>query len=156
VPDPEPSNPLESATEIGNLIARYAERIDAGDFDGVARLLDDASVGGADDGQLLSGHDAIRRLFASTARLYPDGTPRTKHVTTNLVLEIDEDADHAVARSYWTVFQAVEGLPLQPILAGRYHDRFVRRDGLWGFAERRYLVDLVGDVSHHMMDNRPS
>ena len=147
---------MESATELGNLIARYAELIDGGDFDGVARLLDGASVGGADDGPLLSGHDAIRRLFASTARLYPDGTPRTKHVTTNLILEIDEDADRAVARSYWTVFQAVEGLPLQPILAGRYHDRFVRHDGVWGFSERRYLVDLVGDVSRHMMDNRPT
>jgi SnoaL-like domain len=145
-----------SATELGNLIARYAELIDAGDFDGVARLLDGAAVGGADDGPLLSGHDAIQGLFASTARLYPDGTPRTKHVTTNLILEIDEAADRAAARSYWTVFQAVEGLPLQPILAGRYHDRFVRRDGVWGFAQRRYLVDLVGDVSRHMLDNRPT
>ena len=77
-------------------------------------------------------------------------------MTTNLVLEIDEDEDRAAARSYWTVFQAVEGLPLQPILAGRYHDRFVRHDGIWAFAERRYLVDLVGDVSHHMIGNRPA
>jgi ketosteroid isomerase-like protein len=144
-----------SATEIGNLIARYAELIDAGDFDGVARLLAGAAVGGAADVPLLSGHDAIRRLFASTARLYPDGTPHTKHVTTNLVLEIDEEEGSATARSYWTVLQAVEGLPLQPILAGRYHDRFVCRDGVWAFAERRYLVDLVGDVSRHMLGNRP-
>jgi hypothetical protein len=145
-----------SATELGNLIARYAELIDAGDFDGVADLLEGAAVGGADDGALLTGREAIRRLFASTARLYPDGTPRTKHVTTNLVLEIDEDEGRASARSYWTVLQAVEGLPLQPILAGRYHDSFVRRDGTWAFAERRYLVDLVGDVSHHMLGNQPS
>jgi hypothetical protein len=144
-----------SATELGNLIARYAELIDAGDFDGVADLLEDAAVGGADDGPLLTGREGIRRLFASTACLYPDGTPRTKHVTTNLILEIDEDEGRASARSYWTVLQAVEGLPLQPILAGRYHDRFVRRDGTWGFAERRYLVDLVGDVSHHMLGNQP-
>ncbi len=147
---------MGSATELGNLIARYAELIDAGDFDGVASLLEGAAVGGADDGPLLEGHDAMRRLFESTARRYPDGTPRTKHVTTNLVLEIDEDEDRAAARSYWTVFQAVEGLPLQPILAGRYHDRFVRHDGIWAFAERRYLVDLVGDVSHHMIGNRPA
>ncbi len=147
---------MDSATELGNLIARYAEMIDAGDFEGVAQLLEGAGVGGADDGPLLTGHDAIRRLFASTARLYADGTPRTKHVTTNLVLEIDEEDDRATARSYWTVFQAVEGLPLQPILAGRYHDRFVRHEGSWRFAERRYLVDLAGDVSHHMIDNQPT
>jgi hypothetical protein len=147
---------MDSATELGNLIARYAEMIDAGDFEGVAQLLEGAAVGGADDGPLLTGHDAIRRLFASTARLYPDGTPRTKHVTTNLILEVDEEGDGATARSYWTVFQAVEGLPLQPILAGRYHDRFLRHEGSWRFAERRYLVDLVGDVSHHMIGNQPT
>ena len=152
--DPGVEHPMDSTTELGNLIARYAEMIDAGDFDGVAGLLEGAAVAAA-DGPLLTGHDGIHRLFASTARLYPDGTPRTKHVTTNLILEIDED-DRATARSYWTVFQAVEGLPLQPILAGRYHDRFVRRDGVWAFAERRYLVDLVGDVSHHMIGNQPT
>ena len=146
----------ESATELGNLIARYAEAIDAGDFDAVAHLLDEAGVGGVDEGPLLRGRDEVRRLFASTARLYPDGTPRTKHVTTNLILEIDEPAGTATARSYWTVLQAVPGLPLQPILAGRYHDRFARRDGRWRFSERRYLVDLVGDVSHHVLGDLPS
>ena len=146
---------MDSATELGNLVSRYAELIDAGDFDGVADLLEGAAVGGA-EGPLVGGHDAIRGLFASTARLYPDGTPRTKHVTTNLILDIDEEEHRATARSYWTVLQATEGFALQPILAGRYHDRFARQDGTWRFAERRYLVDLVGDVSAHMMDHRPT
>jgi len=53
------------------------------------------------------------------------------------------------------VLQAVPGLPLQPILAGRYHDRFERRSGVWWFSERRYLVDLVGDVSHHLLTELP-
>ena len=95
-------------------------------------------------------------MFASTTLLYPDGTPGTKHVTTNLILDIDEEAGTAAARTYWTVLQAVPGLPLQPILAGRYHDRFVRVDQVWRFAERRYLIDLVGDVSRHMLSNIPT
>jgi SnoaL-like domain len=143
------------ATEIANLVARYAELIDLGDFDGVAELLDRASVGGADGEGMLSGTAAIRSLFESTARPYPDGTPRTKHVTTNLIVEVAEDGTTAHARSYWTVFQAVEGLPLQPILAGRYHDRFVLDGNRWRFDERRYLVDLVGDVSRHMLSRQP-
>ncbi len=148
----------DSATEVANLIGRYAELIDAGDFDGVAHLLGHAAVGGAGDEGVLTGRESIGKLFASTARRYPDGTPRTKHVTTNLILEIDEELAVATARSYWTVFQATEGLPLQPILAGRYHDRFERRDGgtgPWRFTERRYLVDLVGDVGHHMLTPPP-
>jgi 3-phenylpropionate/cinnamic acid dioxygenase small subunit len=146
----------DSATAVGNLIARYAELIDSGDFDGVADLLHDAAVGDGDSTALLTGRDAIRSMFASTTRLYPDGTPGTKHVTTNLILDIDEQAGRAAARSYWTVLQAVPGLPLQPILAGRYHDRFERRQRAWRFTERRYLIDLVGDVSQHMLSNLPT
>jgi 3-phenylpropionate/cinnamic acid dioxygenase small subunit len=146
----------DSSTQVANLIAQYAELIDQGDFDGVTELLRDAQVGGEDGTSMLAGKEAIHRLFASTARLYPDGTPKTKHVTTNLILEIDEETGTAAARSYWTVFQAVEGLPLQPILAGRYLDRFEYQDEWWRFSERRYAVDLVGDISHHMLGNRPA
>ena len=84
---------------------------------------------------MLTGKEAIRGLFTATTRLHPDGTPGTKHVTTNLILEIDEDSGTASARSYWTVLQAVPGLPLQPILAGRYHDRFARATDRWKFTE---------------------
>jgi hypothetical protein len=146
----------DDTTQVANLIARYAELIDSGDFAGVAGLLAHAGVGAGDGSALLTGTKALAGLFTSTTRLYPDGTPGTKHVTTNLILEVDEEAGRATARSYWTVLQAVPGLPLQPILAGRYHDRFERVDGAWRFAERRYLVDLVGDVSHHMLSNLPT
>ena len=145
----------ESAVEIGNLIARYAESIDGGDFDAVADLLEEAAIGSGDGEALLTGREAIRKLYGATTRLYPDGTPGTKHVTTNLILEIDEAGGAATARSYWTVLQAVPDLPLQPILAGRYHDAFTRHDGRWRFTERRYLVDLVGDVSHHVLRELP-
>jgi ketosteroid isomerase-like protein len=143
-------------TLIGNLVARYAELIDAGDFDGVADLLGDAGIGDGTSQPLLRGRDAIAAMFSATTRRYADGTPGTKHVTTNLILDIDAEAGEASARSYWTVLQAVEGLALQPILAGRYHDRFARSGAGWRFTERRYFIDLVGDVSHHMLSPLPS
>jgi hypothetical protein len=146
----------DSAIQLGNLIARYAELIDGGDFDGVGDLLSRASVGSADSSSLLTGRDALVALFTSTTRRYPDGTPGTKHVTTNLILEIDDEAGTASARSYFTVLQAVPGLPLQPILAGRYHDRFERDSRTWYFSERRYLVELVGDIGHHMIGGLPT
>ncbi len=146
----------DDSTAVSNLIATYAERVDAGDFDGVADLLADAGVGEGESPALLRGRDALAAMFAATTRRYPDGTPRTKHVTTNLILDVDVEAGRASARSYWMVLQAVEGLPLQPILAGRYHDRFDRPAGIWRFAERRYFIDLVGDVSRHMLSRLPS
>ncbi len=141
----------DSAVQVANLIARYAELVDAGDFDGLGDLLADAAVGEVGNDSLLVGRDAVRSMFETTTRRYEDGTPGTKHVTTNLILDIDEEAGVAATRSYWTVLQAVPGLPLQPILAGRYHDRFARTDGTWHFAERRYQVELVGDLSHHLL-----
>ena len=48
------------------------------------------------------------------------------------------------------VFQAAADLALQPIIAGRYRDRFEQVDGGWRFAERCFYVDQVGDLSHHL------
>jgi hypothetical protein len=76
------------------------------------------------------------------------GTPCTKHVISNVVVAVD--GVHARAQCYFTVLQARPNLPLQPILAGRYHDRFERHDGAWWFADRVIHPDLVGDLSHHM------
>ena len=146
----------DSTIAVGNLIARYAELIDLGDFEGVADLLSGAAVGEGGGSSLLTGRDAILAMFSTTTRLYPDGTPGTKHVTTNLILDLDDEAGTAAARTYWVVLQAVPALPLQPILAGRYHHRFERTDGIWRFSERRYLIDLVGDVSQHMLSHLPT
>ena len=81
--------------------------------------------------------------------VYDDGTPRTKHITTNIAIEVDEEAGTAV-RSYFTVLQAVPGPAVQPIVSGRYQDRFERRNGHWRFVERNVRSDLVGDVSRHL------
>jgi len=69
---------------------------------------------------------------------------------TNLSIEVVETADTASARSYYTVLQATPALGLQPIVAGRYEDRFVRIRGTWRFTERFVHVDLVGDLSQHV------
>ena len=146
----------DSAVQVGNLIARYAELIDAGDFDGLGDLLARAAVGAVDSPGLLRGRDALAAPFTATTRRYPDGTPGTKHVTTNLILDIDDEAGTAAARSYFTVLQAVPGLPLQPIVAGRYRDRFERDAEGWFFSERLFHIELVGDVSHHMLSGLPT
>ena len=76
-------------------------------------------------------------------------SPRTRHVTTILIIESEEDAG-TTSRSYFTVFQQVGDFPLQPVASGRYRDRFERGDGAWRFTSREVSTDLVGDVSHHV------
>lgn len=139
---------MDSSTAIANLIARYAELVDDGDFAGVGELLADATFAGS--GGALTGGAAITAMLRATVITYADGTPRTQHVTTNLQIEADDQAGTAIARSYVTVLQALPDLPLQPIAAGRYRDRFERRDGQWRFVERRVRITHVGDVSRHL------
>lgn len=140
-----------SRTEIEHLLYAYAERIDAGDFAGVGALFADGEIRAGADGPSCRGAEAVRELYAATVRLHADGTPRTKHVTTNVVVAVDESAGTATARAYFTVLQQLDDFPLQTIVAGRYHDDFRRVDGRWRFAVRRMYVDLQGDLSRHLL-----
>jgi 3-phenylpropionate/cinnamic acid dioxygenase small subunit len=147
-----PTDPPPGSRAIENLIATYAELVDSGDFAGLGALLADATFTGS--GVPVSGADAIEQMFRTMLIVYDDGTPRTKHVTTNIIIDAAEQAGTAVARSYVTVFQARPGLALQAIMSGRYHDRFQRRDDHWHFTERRVLIDLTGDLSGHLHQAR--
>jgi ketosteroid isomerase-like protein len=137
---------------IANLVYSYAERIDAGDFEGVAELFTHAQITADSADFAPSGKDEVQAMYeASTRRYEDDGTPKTKHVTTNLIVEYD-GGDTAHARSYYTVMQAVPGsLALQPVISGRYRDWFERVDGAWRFTRRHMIVDLVGDLSQHLL-----
>ena len=82
----------ETAAEaITKLIYTYAERIDAGDFAGVAELFAHATLTFEGFGDAVTGRDAIERLYARTTRRYEDGTPRTKHVMTNVMVDVADD-----------------------------------------------------------------
>ena len=140
----------DSAREIENLVYTYAERIDAGDLAGVAELFRHGRIEAA-PGVIVEGADKVRRLYESSTRLYEDGTPRSRHVTTNVIIEVDDDAGTAAARASYVVFQQTDELPLQPIIAGRYRDTFHRVDGEWCFDTRQMFVDLTGDLSRHLL-----
>jgi 3-phenylpropionate/cinnamic acid dioxygenase small subunit len=146
---------LEVATAvhaITTLIYSYAERIDEGDFAGVAEIFEQATLTFEGFGDAISGRDAIEKLYTHTTRRYDDGTPRTKHVMTNLIVDIADDADKASSRSYFTVLQAVPGeFALQPVIAGRYRHTYDRVDGHWRIATMHIIIDLTGDLGHHML-----
>ena len=62
----------------------------------------------------------------------------------------DEEAGVASARSAFLVLQQTPSLPLQPVVTGRYYDRFARREGAWQFAQRHIIVDHIGEVREHL------
>ena len=98
------------------------------------------------------GSALMQEQMETWTRRFPDnGTPHTKHVTTNLIIEVDLDGTTAKARSYYTVFQQTPDLPMQPIIAGRYHDEFAVIDDVWTFTKRHYINELFGNLSQHLL-----
>jgi hypothetical protein len=131
--------------EILRLVNRYGFTIDTGDLDGFAGLFEHGewSVEGAPPNV---GKQAVLAAI-STMRIYPCGTPRTKHVTANVDLDIDEAAGKARGQCYVMVFQQTETFPLQPIFVGHYFDEFERAEGRWRFSKRLIRHGLAGDLS---------
>jgi 3-phenylpropionate/cinnamic acid dioxygenase small subunit len=143
---------LSDGDRIRNLLGTYCELIDRADYDGVAALFADDAVLTAEDGTVLAeGRAAIADHFRGMVTLH-DASPRTKHIVADTVLAEEPGAAGGIsARSSYVVLQATAALPLQPIICGRYVDRFLPGDGGdWRWVERRYAADLVGHLSHHL------
>ena len=115
-----------------------------GDFDGAGALFTHARFRAITPAGIrtVEGAEAITHQLSSTVRRYGDGTPRTKHITTNLIIEAGDEPDTMTCRSYFTVLQAIEGFHLVPVIAGAT-DTFQLRDGAWGFADRLVMPDLI-------------
>ncbi len=142
----------DDVAAIHALIGSYAERLDAGDLDGVADLFEHGTFRSA-WGPPRVGRDAVRAMYDPVV-LYDDGTPRTTHVLGNVDVTVDRAAGTATARCTFTVVQAAGDASLRPVLAGRYHDELVRVGGEWRFGVRTVLPDLTGDLSRHMARGR--
>lgn len=113
--------------DCASLIARYANLNDAGRWEEVAALY-------APDGRMsrptapdvwIEGRDAIVEAFRSRP-------PRvTRHVCSNITIDVLGDAA-AQGESAMLLFTGSTECKV-----GSYHDRFVRIEGAWLFAERR-------------------
>ena len=140
-----------SAVQISNLLYRYAECLDSGQLVEAAELFRHACIKVQSQGDLLD-HTALLGIWQQRIKLYPCGTPRTRHVISNPIIDIDEAAGTATVRSCYTVLQATDTLPLQPIAAGRYFDEFERVDGIWRFSFRDYShLEMIGDLTGHLL-----
>lgn len=141
---------LTDGDRIRGLLGSYCRLIDAGDFAGLGTLFARASLCDADGTALARGPEEVAALYRGTTRLHEDGTPGTQHLVLNTTFADPAPDGSVVATSNYVVFQAVAGLPLQPVVTGGYVDTFAPEGG-WHFRERRFALGLIGDVSRHLL-----
>ena len=129
--------------EITETILRFARGLDRCDED----LLRESFHPGATD-----DHGA----FVGTAEGYIAWVlpmlatfERTQHFVTNILVEVE--GDRAFAESHFQAWRRVveEGAAVDQVTAGRYLDRFEKRDGSWAIVHRRALREWT---SHRLCD----
>ena len=133
---------MNSEKEILHLMNEYCFAIDSGDLATFGRLFAHA--------QWIAEGKKPGKESANNLIIYADGTPRTKHMMSNVDLEIDENNGRAVGHCYVTVWQQTDSSPLQAIFAGDYFDEFERVEGKWRFSKRELRHSLIGDMSAHL------
>jgi hypothetical protein len=141
---------MNSWLEITHLIYTYALYIDQGKLDKAAELFTHATVkipGSIEP----ADHKAFLQLLQKVVIIYPDGTPKTRHLISNPMIEIDEELGKATATSTFTVLQQTEALPLQIVATGYYNDRFEKHNDRWRFSHREStLPHIYGNIQHHI------
>ena len=89
---------------------------------------------------------------ATNVIVYDDGSPRTKHVISNIDITLADSGSEATGHSYVQVYQKAPDRPLQVIFAGEYFDEFRCMGGERSFANRDIRYPLFGDLSGHLKD----
>jgi hypothetical protein len=139
---------LAAESAIHRLHATYIHRLDSGDFTGVADVLQHAVLHVL--GTEASTREGLLAFFDAGLQVHEDGTPRTWHSITNVLIDVAPSGYKASSASYYTVHQQLDGFPLQPICTGKYLDEFELHDGEWRFSRREVTLRFAGDLQHHV------
>ena len=144
---PSSIDKLVIESKVRRLLSLYAHNLDYGKVDANAELLAAAKFNIA--GTLVEGRDSIAEFLRTNLQYHVDDTPRTWHSVSTVLIDV-ESTTAASSICYFTVHQELPGLPLQPIVTGRYIDAFELHDGAWRFASREIEPRLFGDLSKHV------
>lgn len=126
---------MEDESDIRRMLIEYGAFLDAKDYAAYAALF-------AEDGEWIGGFGrftgpaAIRQMLEVNLGAPEPGfvNKANFHMLTNPLIEIDGDRAHVTSKYlFWT--RSPDNSPT-PLLAGRYVDEFVRRDGQWKIARR--------------------
>ena len=137
---------------IQNLLNRYFQFVDSGDFESCGELFAAADLIYTQSGTVFSKDPAgVAAQMRSFVKLYgEDKTPKTLHQSSNFIIE-GRDDHHANTSCAAVIYQGTDALPFQAIAAARYQDELEKRKGRWIITQRRMSLNFMGDLSHHLL-----
>jgi hypothetical protein len=136
----------DAEAAITRLIYTYCHRLDGADLVGAAELFEHARWQLSPDVICQGAKEHLDAL--QVIRVYGDRLG-TRHVVSNLLIDVADDGLSAKSVSYVDSIQVTAEFPLQLIFQGRYLDSFTFEDGAWRFQDRIVDADGVGDMSAH-------
>jgi 3-phenylpropionate/cinnamic acid dioxygenase small subunit len=128
---------MDDQAEIRHLMARYAQLADDRNAKGRAALFaaDAHYFAGANE---LVGPAAIEAEIAARAASQPPER-KTKHMLGNSVIDISGDRAE-VFTDYVLMIRTNDSSPWEVRGTGRYHDRFVKTNGRWLYAQNKTVA----------------
>lgn len=139
---------MSDRDEITALVHRYAELLDAGDVEGLVGLFARATWRSGHTGEIRRTPEEVRAVYERV--VLHGGSPRTRHLASNLTIDIVDGADDATGRCCYTVLQGLHpGGSIEAILSETCEDRYHRGTDGWHLTDRLFHVDLAADLSQH-------
>jgi uncharacterized protein (TIGR02246 family) len=136
------SSTADEKDAIRELMARYAQNLDAGRFSKVADLFAEDGVWTTTYGTA-RGRAEITAMFERVVPKKGEG-PQRKHYITNIIVTLAGETASAVS-DYLVVRESEHGL--LPVMGGTYRDNFVKHAGSWQFARKELQHDILGDMA---------
>ena len=141
--------PADAIEQIRRLNHRYAELVDHGRLREFAQMFSRATWRG------FTGSDDLLAYLHENVIIYPDGTPRTHHLVSNLDITLTGD-DRAESTSVITIYQARwSSGEIRVITVNDYRDTYRLESGVWRFESRWVVRRLEGDMSEHLRSENP-
>jgi hypothetical protein len=125
--------------EIHQVLLRYARGVDRGDADMITGVY---HVGAVDPHGPHQFGDAKTELATLAVSRLDALTGAAQHHITNCLIELD--GDHAEVETYFLAYNPTkleDASEVLSVIAGRWLDRFERRDHRWAIAERTVVID---------------
>lgn len=136
---------------IQNLINRYFQKVDTGEFKSCGSLFANADVHYPKTGVTISRDPAaVAELMSSYVKLYgKPQSPLTRHHSGNMIIEALSPHE-ARAECSAIIFQGTPEFAFQAIAEASYNDTFAKSGDTWTFTRREISLTFMGEMKHHL------